>query len=256
METIEYLFAVEPSLDLEPTFFAGMECEIESVCNTSNVSGFWKITDDASLRNDGREFISPPTTIPELVCEFAKLHKTLVCGGSYPKFSERTSIHVHVNCLHLSPQQVKNIVLLYALLEEFFFLACDPSRKNNIYCVPLSDTYLPSIYRFPLKDLWHRWHKYTALNIRPLSQHGTIEFRHMQGTDDVGLVTNWLTALGKLWDIGRDIDIKKNLSLDVLSETADYIFKQFPEWEQWKMSMNTLTWNQRQDARLSLIGGK
>ena len=142
--------------------FVGLECEIEAVKATSNAfpGDVFSITEDGSLRNNGKEFISVPLTIPSALEGFKNLHASLQLGAV--PFSERTSIHVHVDCTELSLQECRNVVLNYALFEEFFFLMVDPSRRHNIHCVPLTETYLPSLYKGSIQDMFGRWHKYTA----------------------------------------------------------------------------------------------
>jgi hypothetical protein len=165
--------------------------------------------EDGSLRNGGKEFVLHPLNMAEALSTFKEVHKRLEC---YPdlKFSERTSIHVHVNMCPYEVEQVKNIVLWYALLEQFFFMQVDPARRNNIHCVALTDTYLPIHYFKSLGDLRQRWHKYTALNIKPLTQYGTIEFRHSEGHEDPIKLENWLKVLDNLVQLGINVPVDVN----------------------------------------------
>lgn len=179
-------------------FIAGMECEIESVASRHDI-GEWRATTDGSLRNQGLEFISSPLSKDALLPAFRHLHQNIEYVNEEEAFSQRTSIHVHVNCRSLEDSQVKNMLLIYALFEPFFFSLVDPQRRENIHCVALSETYLPANYIHDLNALAHNWHKYTALNIIPLRELGTVEFRHMHGTDDFELVSQWLTLLENLW---------------------------------------------------------
>lgn len=189
-----------PHLNTEASFIAGMECEIESVSSRHDI-GVWNATTDGSLRNHGIEFISPPMQKDALLESFSHLHQHIEYVNPMECFSQRTSIHVHVNCRSLEDKQVKNMLLLYALFEPFFFSLVEPQRRDNIHCVALTDTYLPGTYHFDLNGLAHGWHKYTAFNILPLRTLGTVEFRHMQGTGDFELVTQWLTLLENLYTL-------------------------------------------------------
>ena len=40
--------------------YLGIEVEVENVQTFHNISPYWRITEDGSLRNAGREFITPP----------------------------------------------------------------------------------------------------------------------------------------------------------------------------------------------------
>ena len=184
--------------DTTTTFYAGMECEIESVQSNKNIGRFL-CTEDGSLRNHGWEFISIPLTRPALLDAFIELHSKLVFFYKTEAFSPRTSTHVHINCRSLDEETIRNLVLMYAIYEEVLFSMVDRNRKDNIHCVPLTETVLSHRYKFDLCTIVGSWHKYTALNIIPLSKLGTIEFRHLQGTDDTELVDEWLRVLENLW---------------------------------------------------------
>lgn len=190
---------ITPQLRDAKEFIAGMECEIESVRSVKDIAGF-NCTNDGSLRNNGVEFISPPLRYGELITRFSELQATLQFYNRDEAFSERTSTHVHINCASLEAAEVENLILIYALFEEIFFSVVKRERRNNIHCVPLTETYLPSVYRQNLGYKHGKWHKYTALNIRPLDKLGTVEFRHLEGTGDIAKVTEWLTILHNLWE--------------------------------------------------------
>jgi hypothetical protein len=192
------------SLNTNPNFVAGLECEIESVQNHRNY-GIFNATEDGSLRNYGCEFISLPAEKTTLLTEFKNLHAHLEFYNRPDAFSPRTSTHVHVNCRSLDVSHVKNLTLLYALFEEFFFAMVDQTRRTNIHCVPLSETFLSQNYRHDLSYQINRWHKYTALNLLPLTKLGTVEFRHLQGTDDSNLLEDWLTTLENLWRLSQEV---------------------------------------------------
>lgn len=187
-------------LDGKPAFFAGIECEIESVKPDQSFPNF-TATHDGSLRNDGIEFISNPLPRETLLAAFRNLHTTIEYYESEDAFSPRTSTHVHINCRSLSETQARDLILFYALFEEFFFTLVDKDRRANIHCVPLTETFLPQIYKYDLRKYINNWHKYTALNILPLTKFGTIEFRHLQGTSDSVLLDEWVTTLENLWKL-------------------------------------------------------
>jgi len=179
----------------------GCEFEIENILSSNAADTFVTVTQDGSLRNDGKEYISFPSTVVDTVEVFERLHSTVEYGPD--AFSERTSIHVHANCCNLFPQEVRNIVLLYALFEESFFAMVAPSRRNNIHCVALTETHLPNYYRHNCANMITKWHKYTALNLKPLTVLGTMEFRHMHGHNDVTLFKEWVGLIEKLFVYGH-----------------------------------------------------
>ena len=130
----------------------------------------------------------------------------------------------------------------------------EPSRRDNIHCVPLTDTYLPSLYASELVQLHNRWHKYTALNIKPLNTLGTIEFRHMQGHDDLNLLRQWLTIIDNLLSLADKVQVIKREHLDwsTLEQWFDHIFSGSNVFSL-KSELRQLCRNQLIDLKLSFL---
>ena len=190
----------------------GIEVEAEQVSSHLNVGvPMWQVTTDNSLRNNGREFITPPVT-PQtardaLITLFSGFKKHPV------EFSWRTSDHVHLNMRQDRVQHVMNLILFYTLFEDSLFSFVGDERRQSNFCVPVSETaantYISGILtgHSHLPDLCNYWQKYTALNVRPLcyndhaghpneqSGKGTIEFRHLEGTQDVSKILNWINLI-------------------------------------------------------------
>jgi len=207
------MYGSNPYVDGIGEFLAGIEVELESVESNYNVSTFFTPTSDGSFRNHGMEYVSIPATPEKLVKEFTDLHQSIDFFNEAEKNTHRTSIHVHVNCRHLTEEQVKNLLLLYVIFEEYFFLYVKPERKNNIHCVPLTETSLSRLYFSALDNLVRQWSKYTALNLLPLKSYGSIEFRHLHGTDDPNVLKEWLQIIQNLWELSRCVTVD-NLSLN------------------------------------------
>lgn len=155
------------------------------------------IVDDHSLRNSGKEFITRPLNFTDSIKCFETLHQTLQLGPD--PYSARTSTHVHMNVLNLEVDQLKHLLLMYALLEPVFFAYVGDKRKHNIHCVPLNYTMLPKYYSMNLEHIIEAWSKYTAFNMKPVPKQGTVEFRHLYGTGDIEVYTRWLKLLQALY---------------------------------------------------------
>jgi len=238
---------VDPSA---PLLF-GCEYEIEDLISIPSRIPNIIIETDGSLRNGGKEFISSPLNLENTLETFSTLHSNISYGSK--AFSDRTSIHVHVNCMNLELYQVRNIVLLYALFEECFFRMVEPTRRDNIHCVALTETFLPAIYRAPIHSMVCKWHKYTALNLKPLVTQGTIEFRHMHGHNDLVLFESWLHVIEKLFSVGKGFEMStESLSKEPLHKTFLSLFGHTGfsgDWEYVWASME----NQLLDVKLSTI---
>lgn len=254
MKVIEKFGCAETETYLEgageaEVFIAGIECEIESVKEVNFMTGFHK-TQDGSLRNNGLEFISKPMNKDVLLTHFEQLHAGLKLGED--PFSVRTSTHVHVNVASLDVNAAKQMLLFYALFEEFFFMMVKPERRENIHCVPLTETYMPSMYGKPLETLVKNWHKYTALNLKRISDLGTMEFRHLHGTNNVKELHQWLSTLENLWVMSQREDLT-NMSLTLVNITRwfQYLFKDAPKILELRPSLMNIMANNLIDVKLS-----
>lgn len=195
-----------------PTFYNqrlfGLELELEQVDGVNkDIANISKIEEDHSLRDGGREFISSPIRAEDALKfynDVMHVPENVSWAIKHLRCTERCSIHVHVNVLHLEEQQVLNVLRLYSMLEAGFFAVVDEHRRNNIYCVPLSATSLPRrIQNGCLHELVDHWHKYTAMNAKPMYQLGTLEFRHLQATENPTVFANWLGLINNLFDEGE-----------------------------------------------------
>ena len=193
-------------LDQAASFVAGAELEIEAVMDFSHsyVEDNGIVVEiDGSLRNNGKEFLLAPSYLADSVSKFMFTHQHVSLGNN--PFSARTSVHVHVNCMYSTVEQVRTLLLLYAIFEPLAFAYAGTERKNNIHCMPLNSTYMPNTYYKPLPDLVEGWHKYTALNLCPLRELGTVEFRHLGGTSDPVRYQEWLKFICTLWTAAHEI---------------------------------------------------
>lgn len=256
MSTISEYFGLGSSYSKEKVPLFGVECEIESIRAYTEIEGIL-IKEDNSLRNSGREFVwERPYSLERSVSMFTQLHREgLRFVNPDDKFSERTSTHVHLNCRNLTPEQTKTLILLYAIYEEIFFAYVDPSRRDNIHCVALTETHLPMIYKELDFIRWvSAWHKYTALNLKRLVDLGTVEFRHLEGTDSPEKLKNWLITLGELWSLCQKVCVtKETLTPENLQAWGEVLFKHWPMWKQISGNLYLWTENTVIDVKLSFV---
>ena len=245
----------DPTYNTHPNFLAGIECEVESINYVDAAVPSFKAEADGSLRNNGTEFISVPLEREHLINEFKNLHANIVFHDKKEAFSPRTSTHVHVNVRNLDEVNVKNMLLFYALFEEFFFAMVNPVRRENIHCVPLNETLLPTKYKQSIWALAKGWHKYTALNLLPIMKLGTVEFRHLQGTDDDALLDRWLKTLENLWTLCQVQAITPTTLTNekTIEEWFKTIFKDAPEIMALAPTLKTTIANSLIDVKLSQL---
>lgn len=235
----------------------GVELEIESVDRHTpwnGMSPLIEVKDDHSLRNNGKEFITPPKDRETTLALFHNVHTCVKFRDPIEKFSERTSVHVHVNCQNMEVEQVRQAVMLYALFEECFFRMVEPSRRDNIHCVPITDTYLPAYFRQSLSTQVSKWSKYTALNLLPLKTLGTIEFRHMHGHDDPLLLKDWLLSIERLLSLAKNNPMSTDTLTDGnISNWFSYIFGETGFWKNTPANLEALTENTLINVKMGFI---
>lgn len=185
----------------DPKAYVGVEVEVENVLMVDpNITlGFWSVHQDGSLRNHGREFKTPPIQLcylePALVHLFKGLNPNI-------DFSKRTSIHFHFDMTNNTPDESISTLLLYTAVENLLFKFASLERRKNIFCVPITESVIfwkpiASSMDF-LMQAGNYWHKYTAMNILPIRELGTFEYRHMPGTTNVRTLLIWADLLSRL----------------------------------------------------------
>lgn len=174
--------------------YLGIEVEVENVHRFDRNSPYWTVIEDGSLRNRGHEFITHPLRAWRAEHALSKLFLAL---NKDIDFSERTSIHIHMNVRTLTVAQLEALILTYMVFEKSLFSFVGNNRYNNIFCVPITETGLGT----QLTDLFNNnqvvlgWMKYTALNLIPIREKGTIEFRHLSGTQDIERLITWINII-------------------------------------------------------------
>lgn len=181
-----------PSMEL-----IGIEVEVENYApKLGELNRAWNVTTDGSLRNNGAELVSKPFMAAHAPAMLNYLFNGYLSDQCF--FGPRTSVHVHLNVQDLTKEQVFNIIMLYAVYERLLYKFAGRGRQKNVYCVPLFDCDL-LVYMLELDDARVRsWSKYTGLNILPMMEYGTIEFRHMHGTTDVKKLCTWINLITRL----------------------------------------------------------
>lgn len=196
----------------------GIEVEVENMKKEAVIPNFWIQEGDGSLRNGGREFktwpLSPEHTYIALHMLWNVFNK--FSKENAPDFSWRTSEHVHISVQNLEVEEMRVFVALILLFEPYLFAIAGHSREQSNFCVPLNRSSLFNLLRKfihaeqSVKDVHNTWnsgsgehshgaYKYAAVNFARLHDLGTVEFRHMGGTEDVSLLYFWVSVLLNLY---------------------------------------------------------
>lgn len=176
----------------------GIEVEIENVGHAPDyLYPLWTEVREPSLRN-GIEIVSIPLVGDNVLYALGVLQRFY---AAYPasKFNHLCSIHVHVNVLDMYVEQITALTAAYIAFEGLFFEKVVPFRGASPYCFRLGDV------DWTKDKLWmdatdRAKCKYYALNLGPIYEYGTIEFRHHQGTKSIVDLMSWLDFLTQFVD--------------------------------------------------------
>lgn len=232
----------KPAPCTNPDLLVGLELEIENTRNPEwymdqlGATAAWSATNDGSLRPPGGscEFISKPMPLALAISETEALLKQY--GFNDNNYSDRCSVHVHTNVQDFTQQQLATLSLVYTVLEDPLFQFVNrynvkdkngASRDTNLYCIPwtqcrMNHKLVDRIFIDP-SGAFHRWQKYTALNLLPVVTKGTVEWRHMHGTADMQKLTIWLNVIGSIMRYAKNSNFDDVVKLiKVLNDTSAY----------------------------------
>lgn len=188
-------------LGIEDTI-CGIELEIEYADGLDYSKQHFRRDTDGSLRNNGYEFISHPLRLDTLLSALKGFIENNEGQFTPECYSDRTSTHVHVNVQSCTLDNIKSLVLYYSLVENVLFKYVGNYRQENIYCVPLNETLILQNISDTVNKITRNgaraWQKYTALNLIPIITYGTVEFRHMHGTNDFEKLSKWIETVAYL----------------------------------------------------------
>lgn len=184
----------------------GIEVELEEVPYLE-IPG-WDCKEDGSLRN-GREFVcSRPFSgikLKKVITDFASAMGRIDVNGSW-----RCSTHVHMDMRGTNTMTLKKTILAFIFYEKVMY-ACSGMHRYKSNFAPAMAAVQDQLVT--LADLWHlndemfvrhlasRWDKYSSLNMKPLTQFGSIELRISEpkwNRDNLMYLVNRFLMLKKL----------------------------------------------------------
>lgn len=188
----------------------GLEIECEGTHLFTTPFKYWACHQDNSLRavkdHAPVEYVlSKPLDPPEIKKALEYLESKLKQAGSSVIHSNRTSVHVHINCQKLTVRQLYCFILLYIIFEEALIDWCSPERAGNLFTLRAKDSdYYITLLEAALKNEnfrgWSENVRYAACNVASIPKFGSLEFRALKGTVDIELITNWMSMLLNIMD--------------------------------------------------------
>lgn len=209
----------------------GIEIEVENIA-ASGLPRFpgWTQIEDHSLRGRCAELITPPELIGTLHTRLAAVYSALRGGVWSP--SIRCGIHIHANVRWATATELRVILQRYIKAEPLLFLMMGQEREQSNFCVPWyrstasvegAAQMLYAWEQFDRIEIDRRLSKYSALNLCPIEDKGTIEFRHAPTFGDEAQAHQWLDTVDAIMtgadipigDIMRETGRQRSLLLDI-----------------------------------------
>jgi len=188
----------------------GVEVEMEGILNKYALAQmptfkYWRATEDGSLRDGGIEYIfAAPLAGKDLVSAIRELNTKLDAAKIVPIFSERCSLHVHIDIRNMTFAQFINFVVLATIFEKPLFKLAGTGRERNLFCLSVEEAEadIVTLGKYSkhdsLGDVHHglrNTSKYSACNISSIFRHGSLEFRHHEGTMNPKRILDWVNIL-------------------------------------------------------------
>lgn len=191
-----------------------IEMELETPYNTNApFKNVWRLEGDGSLKINGVEFVlKKPVEFSYVGTLIGKLKANLKENDMTILPSIRAGVHVHVNMQQSTLGQMYNMLGCYYPMETVLTRFCGNGREGNLFCLRSRDAagvlkrVELSIKNESLTYLDTDDIRYAALNIRSLFNYGTLEFRALATTPDLGLIEDWCKMVQKLKEYSERVN--------------------------------------------------
>jgi hypothetical protein len=178
----------------------------------------WSYVHDGSLRGkDNAEYVlTKPILFSEVPGMVGKLFDGLRKYGSKLDDSNRTSVHVHLNCQRFHFNRLASFVALYVTFEEVLTQFAGDHRVGNLFCLRAKDapaivsrlrSFIQTDGASSLDDNLH----YAGLNAHALVKFGSLEIRTLRGATDQETVINWVKILQRLYEKSEELSDPRDI---------------------------------------------
>lgn len=207
----------------------GIEIEVEgNTFEKTKVPPPWRYEKDGSLRGkDNAEYVlQNPIAFGKVPEALAILWDLFDKTGSILDVSNRTSVHVHLNCQGWYVNRLAVFCAMYMSVEELLTEWCGEHRVGNLFCLRGKDAHyiVSEIKRFIKKDCRHSIAEgmhYAGLNIHALPKYGSIEVRSLRGVADPTVILTWVQILERMYKISADLPDPRTLIADFSGTGAE-----------------------------------
>lgn len=200
----------------------GIEVEVEGENLLEKLPSYWEVHKENSLRGESKEYALKRPLLRKSVLPVLKyLKKKLDAKGSHIYDSQRTGVHVHINCQGLPLRQVYNFICLYLLFEDLLVEYAGETRVGNVFCLRAKDAeyFVDQLVDAVQRDDYHAFHaehnmRYSSVNVCALWKFNSLEFRALRGTIDPDVIAEWTSFLLAIKDASQGYDNPRGIVED------------------------------------------
>lgn len=193
---------------------------------------YWSYVKDGSLRGeDNAEYVlTKPIPFDEVQSALDILWGMFKTDGTILTDSNRTSVHVHINCQSLFIGRLTSFISAYYCVEEILTEWCGDHRVGNLFCLRAKDapalvTFIRDFIKSDGKgELNSQIHHYAALNTAALKKFGSLEFRTLRGCSDPKVIVDWVSILERLYNLSEEFDDPSDLCGRFSADGPNYFF--------------------------------
>lgn len=198
----------------------GIEIEVEgkNLLYEEDTPQPWAYHKDHSLRGEeNAEYVLvKPLMFEQVPSALDKLWSALKEKSAVFDDSNRTSVHIHLNCQEFHMNRLASFFTAWYAIEEVLVEYCGEHRVGNLFCLRAVDApaivnhmrkFIRSNGEYPIHDILH----YSALNPHALTKYGSLEVRTMRGLPDPKQIQDWVDILHRLYTLSGEFEDPRDL---------------------------------------------
>jgi hypothetical protein len=193
----------------------GIEIEVEGKrlpgVTKEPPSAPWLYKPDHSLRGEenGEYVLANPVMFKEVPQTLNKLWGNFETAKTKFDDSNRTSVHIHLNCQQWYLNRLAAFAAIHFILEEVLTEWCGEHRIGNLFCLRAKDaeaiiTWLKQFIQrdgeCALPDGLH----YSGFNAQALAKFGSVEIRTLRGVHDPNVIQDWVRIYERLYNLSGE----------------------------------------------------
>jgi hypothetical protein len=171
----------------------------------------WLYKPDHSLRGDesGEYVLAGALPFAEVPQSLNKLWEVFEAAKTKFDDSNRTSVHIHLNCQRWHLNRLASFAALHFILEDVLTEWCGEHRVGNLFCLRAKDAeaIVTWLIRFiqsdGLSEIPDGLH-YSGFNIQALPKFGSVEIRTLRGVSDPNVIQDWVRIYERLYTLSKD----------------------------------------------------